>query len=53
MELFGKEVFDFKVNVFDFPYQVTILADGLLGMDFLKQFKYLNINFENKIIEVE
>ena len=53
MELFGKTVSDFKVNVIDFPYQITLFADGLLGMDFLKHFKYLNIDFENQSIDAE
>ena len=53
MELFGKDLSDISVNVIEFPYQVTIFADGLIGMDFLKQFKHLNFDFENKIIEVE
>jgi clan AA aspartic protease (TIGR02281 family) len=53
MELFCKKVSDFWVNVIDFPYQITLFADGLLGMDFLKQFKYINIDFENQIIDAE
>jgi hypothetical protein len=36
----------------ELPYQITMTADGLLGMDFLKKFKHLNIDFENQIIEV-
>jgi predicted aspartyl protease len=53
MELFGKVVSDFCVNMIDFPYQITVFADGLLGMDFLKHFKYLNIDFENHHIDAE
>ena len=34
-----------------FPLQITILADGLLGMDFLLKFKNLKLNFEAKTIE--
>ena len=49
--LFGKELFNFEVNVIKFPLQITILADGLLGMDFLLKFKNLKLNFEAKTIE--
>ena len=53
IELFGKIVSGFKVNVIDFPYQITLFADGLLGMDFLKQLKYLNIDFEKQSVDAE
>jgi len=52
IELFGKELSDIVVNVIEFPYQITIFADGLIGMDFLKKFKHLNFDFENESIEV-
>ena len=53
IELFGKAVPNFGVNVIDFPYQITVFADGLLGMDFIKRFKHLNIDFENQSIDAE
>ena len=33
--LFGKEKVNFEVSVIKFPFQITLIADGLLGMDFL------------------
>ncbi|MDR1764150.1 MAG: retroviral-like aspartic protease family protein [Dysgonamonadaceae bacterium] len=53
IEVLGKTLSNFNVSVIDFPYQITLFADGLLGMDFLKQLKRLNIDFENQIIETE
>ena len=53
IELFGKVISDFRVNVINFPFQITVFADGLLGMDFLKRFKHFNIDFENECIEAE
>jgi len=50
--LFGKDIDNFEVNALKFPPQITLLADGLIGMDFLLKFKNVNINFEEKTISV-
>jgi predicted aspartyl protease len=50
-EAFGKEIEKFKVAVLPLPLQ--ILADGLIGVDFLQLFKKISINFETKEIEVD
>jgi len=49
--LFGKEMINFEVNIIKFPVQVTLLADGVIGMDFLLQFKNISFNFDEKTIE--
>ena len=49
--LFGKDMINFEVNVIKFPLQVTLLADGVIGMDFLLQFKNITFNFDEKTIE--
>ena len=49
--LFGKEMINFEVNVIKFPLQITLLADGVIEMDFLLQFKNITINFDEKTIE--
>ena len=51
--LFGKEIADFEVNVLDLPLQIRYFVDGLIGMDFLLQFKNMMFDFEEKTIEVE
>ena len=50
--LFGKDKVNFEVNVIKFPLQITVLADGLIGMDFLLQFKNIKFNFDDKTVEV-
>jgi clan AA aspartic protease (TIGR02281 family) len=50
--LFGKNMIDFEVNVINLPLQITYFADGLIGMDFLLQFKNLKFNFVEKFIEI-
>ena len=50
--LFGKDWIDFDVNVIKFPLQITYHVDGVLGMDFLLQFKNIKFNFDEKTIEV-
>ena len=50
--LFGKDKVDFEVSVINFPLQITLLADGLIGMDFLLQFKNIKFNFDEKTVEV-
>ena len=49
--LLGKELQNFEVNVIKFPMQITLLADGLLGMDFLLKFRNLMFDFDEKTIE--
>jgi hypothetical protein len=49
--LFGKDMVNFEVNVIKFPLQITLLADGVIGMDFLLQFKNIKFDFEAKTIE--
>ena len=49
--LFGKDMVNFEVNVIKFPLQITLLADGVIGMDFLFQFKNIKFNFDKKNIE--
>ena len=51
LSLFGKDRVNFEVNVLNLSPQITYFADGLIGMDFLLQFKNINFNFEEKIIE--
>lgn len=48
--LFGKDMINFEVNVLEFPRQITYFADGLIGMDFLMQFKNIAFDFEKKIV---
>ena len=50
--LFGKDIVDFEVNVMDIPPQILYFADGLIGMDFLLQFKNIKFDFNEKIIEI-
>ena len=52
IELFGRSMSNFEVKVMDLPAQVTLLADGLIGTDFLLKFKQLKIDFEAKTIEI-
>jgi len=49
-EAFGKTIRNFSVAVLPLPIQ--ILADGLLGVDFMQIFKRVSIDFENNQIEV-
>ena len=49
--LFGKDMVNFEVNVLDMPPQITYIARGLIGMDFLLQFDSIKFNFEKKTIE--
>ena len=49
--LFGKDMVDFEVNVLDIPPQILYFADGLIGMDFLLQFKNIKFDFDKKTIE--
>ena len=51
--LFGKNVEDFEVNVIKFPMQITLVADGLIGMDFLLHFKNIKFSFDEKTAETE
>jgi len=49
--LFGKDIVNYEVNVIKFPPQITLLADGVIGMDFLLQFKNIKFDFDAKTIE--
>ena len=49
--LFGKDKVNFEVNVLKLPPQITYFADGLIGTDFLLQFKNIKFDFEGKFIE--
>jgi len=51
IELFGKSISNFEVKVMNLPTQITLLADGLIGMDFLLYFKEFKINFDEKFVE--
>ena len=51
ISLFGKDLVNFEVNVLKFPLQITHFVDGLIGMDFLLQFKNIKFDFEEKTIE--
>ena len=51
--LFGKEMVDFEVNVINLPLQITYFVDGVIGMDFLLQFKNIKFDFEEKTIEMQ
>jgi len=51
VSLFGKDMINFEINVLDFPHQITYFADGLIGMDFLLQFKNIKFDFEEKTVE--
>ena len=53
LSLFGKTAENFEVNVLEIPPQVTFFADGLIGMDFLLQFRKLMFDFDEKTIETE
>ena len=49
--LFGKDMTNFEVNVLKLPLQITYFVDGLIGMDFLLQFKNIKFDFDTKTIE--
>ena len=51
LSLFGKDIANFEVNVLNLPPQILYFADGLIGMDFLLQFKNIKFDFDKKIIE--
>jgi len=51
LSLFGKDMFNFEVSVLNLPSQITYFVDGLIGMDFLLQFKNIKFDFDEKIIE--
>jgi clan AA aspartic protease (TIGR02281 family) len=53
ISLFGKEISNFEVNVFAVPSQILFFADGLIGMDFLLNFKTFKIDFETTEIETD
>jgi len=49
--LFGKDFVNFEVSVLNLPSQITYFFDGLIGMDFLLQFKNIKFDFDAKTIE--
>ena len=51
LSLFGKEMINFEVNVLNLSPQILYFADGLIGMDFLLQFKNIKFDFDEKIVE--
>jgi len=51
INLFDKDFANFEVNVLNMPLQITYFADGLIGMDFLLQFKNIKFDFDRKVIE--
>jgi len=51
LSLFEKEIANFEVNVLNLSPQILYFADGLIGMDFLLQFKNIKFDFDEKIIE--
>jgi len=51
LSLFGKDMVNFEVNVLNMPPQLLYIADGLIGMDFLLQFKSIKFDFDAKTIE--
>jgi len=51
ISLFGKDIVNFEVNVLNMSPQITYFVDGLIGMDFLLQFKNIKFDFDEKIIE--
>jgi len=51
IELCGKTIPDFEIKIMSMPLQVSLLADGLIGMDFLLNFNELRINFDENFIE--
>ena len=53
LTLFGKDFVNFEVNIIKFPLQITLLADGLIGMDFLLKFKNIKFDFDAKTVETE
>jgi clan AA aspartic protease (TIGR02281 family) len=53
IKLFGKTVTDFEVKIMTLPFQITLLADGLIGMDFLLKFKSFNVDFKTETIEIQ
>ena len=52
LTLFGIDCINFKVDVIKLPLQILFFAEGIIGMDFLLQFKALKINFDEKTIEI-
>jgi len=52
LSLFGKEIENFETSVLKLPLQITYFVDGLIGMDFLIQFKNIKFDFEAKTVEI-
>jgi hypothetical protein len=52
LSLFGKDMVNFEVSVLNLPSQITYFVDGLIGMDFLLNFKNIKFNFDEKTFEI-
>jgi len=52
LSLFGKDMVNFEVSVLNLSPQITYFVDGLIGMDFLLQFKSITFDFDAKTIEI-
>ena len=51
INLFGRNEINFEVNAVNLSPQITLLADGLIGFDFLSKFEEIKINFKEQTIE--
>ena len=51
IELCGETISNFEIKIMSMPLQVSLLADGLIGMDFFLNFKGLKINFDENFVE--
>ena len=51
--LFGKDFINIEASVIKFPPQIALLADGLIGMDFLLQFKQITFDFDKNVISLQ
>jgi len=51
LSLFGHDMINFEVSVLRLPPQITYFVDGLIGMDFLLQFKNIKFDFQENTIE--
>ena len=52
LTLFEKDCVNFKVDVIKLPPQIMFFAGGIIGMDFLLQFKTIKFDFDKKTIEI-
>ena len=52
LSLFGTDCVNFKVDVIKLPLQILPFAVGIIGMDFLLQFKTIKFDFDAQTIEI-